>query len=766
MTALPLPVATHDQTGQVADGEPQPSPALDLKHETLDYSRNRRRGPQSKIAQLPLEIRALINHLLGEDKEYHQIIQEVANRGFSINHENLSKWFNGPYQNHLAALDYHDELDQLREHALFGDQSVNFRFQQGLVQIGLTEIFRSIKEGRLRENPALSISLFNALAKLSRESMVIHKYADQQAKEKVLELSKKDPNREINEVELTAAQDRADDFFGWKSAERLKREWAAQSNCRSRGDEALISESSVQQPSSETPSDGRARQSLRAAEPAINQPTPATPIQAILKSEESSPTLSPSPTNCRSRGDEALISKHSTPHESPSPTVSQPSSETPSDGRARQSLRAAEPEVQASLPATPIPAVLKSEDSSTSSPTLSVASSETPSDGRARQSLRAAEPAFTQPTPSVPIPAILKSEESSPTLSPSPTNCRSRGDEALISKHSTPHESPSPTVSQPSSETLSDGRALQSLSAAEPSFTQPTPGAPIPAILKSEESSTLSETLSRSLSAEPQIPAAPIRAVLKSEEAALSNSATLSVEAVSTDQDSNRKSTKSENRIPSKVSRLFQKLVGSKPQAAKSEPAPPPSAYRPSPAEASAMLRMEPPASEHSTIPEFGTPKKHLLPPLNDRSSRSGEALVTESSAPPQSSSPPSSEPSSSTLSNPSSSDAGPLQPTRAIPAPQSKIKIHQNSKMEEERCLECHTVLPTLRPGGGRPFARCQRCNVLLPPPGSAVLPSIEKCHQCGANIPRLLPDGTRPTPYCPNCETPLRDPFVPKAA
>jgi len=192
------------------------------KFKNLEW-KPRRRGPQSKIAQLSSELRALVNQLLDQEKTYEEIVEEMAKHGVSLNTDNVSKWFNGPYQDYLAALDWQDELQQLRDHAFsFGEGEGNVRFQEGLVQIALTQLFRTIKEDRFKDDPANSLRLFNSLARLSHEALVIRKYADQQAKEKTAQLTRLDPNRQISEAEEMAMQDRADDFFGWKSAARLK----------------------------------------------------------------------------------------------------------------------------------------------------------------------------------------------------------------------------------------------------------------------------------------------------------------------------------------------------------------------------------------------------------------------------------------------------------------------------------------------------------------------------------------------------------------
>ncbi len=200
-----------------------PTPAPEIT--AIDFTPRRRPGPVSKIAQLPAELRALLNQLLDQGHTYEEVIEEMAKHSISLNIDNVGKWFNGPYQDYLTALEWRDELQQLRDHAFsFGQEEGSVRFQEGVVQIGLTQIFRSMKEDRFKDDAPNSLRLFNSLARLSREALVIRKYSDQQAQQKAVELRKLDVHRKMNDAEEMAMQDRADDFFGWKSAARLKLE--------------------------------------------------------------------------------------------------------------------------------------------------------------------------------------------------------------------------------------------------------------------------------------------------------------------------------------------------------------------------------------------------------------------------------------------------------------------------------------------------------------------------------------------------------------
>src|SRR5438105_15741594 len=131
---------------------------------TLDFKPRRRPGPVSKIAQLTSELRALVNQLLDQGRTMEEVVEEMAKHGVSLNIDNVSKWFNGPYQDYLAALEWRDELQQLRDQAFsFGQEEGTVRFQEGVLQIGLTQIFRAMKEDHFKDDAANSLRLFNSL---------------------------------------------------------------------------------------------------------------------------------------------------------------------------------------------------------------------------------------------------------------------------------------------------------------------------------------------------------------------------------------------------------------------------------------------------------------------------------------------------------------------------------------------------------------------------------------------------------------------------
>src|SRR4051812_28251995 len=205
------PSPAHQDTTGPSAPDASASPAAQA------FVPRRRRGPRPKIALLPPEQIALVNQLLDQDKTYEEIVAEMATHGVTLNIDNVSKWYNGPYQEYLDSLDWQEELQRVRSHALaFGPDLVNAPFQEGLLQIGLTQLFRDLKQDRYKDHPVNAVRLFNALARLSREALVHRKYSDQCAKEKKEERKPLDPEREFNEKEHTLCLNAADRLFGFK----------------------------------------------------------------------------------------------------------------------------------------------------------------------------------------------------------------------------------------------------------------------------------------------------------------------------------------------------------------------------------------------------------------------------------------------------------------------------------------------------------------------------------------------------------------------
>jgi hypothetical protein len=180
--------------------------------------KQRRPGPESKIGSLPKEQRALINRLLDDEMSYEEVVQAMAAEGVKLTVDNVSRWYKHGYQDHLNAREWQYEFQFLCESlAGMNQETDETNFHRGLIQFGLTKIFRAIKQDRFDDDPGSSIRAFNALARLSREALVLRKYVDQRADRAATQTANLDPNRELSkERELTlAAMER---IFGYKAS--------------------------------------------------------------------------------------------------------------------------------------------------------------------------------------------------------------------------------------------------------------------------------------------------------------------------------------------------------------------------------------------------------------------------------------------------------------------------------------------------------------------------------------------------------------------
>ena len=208
----------------LANGQPttQPFAALDpsspssgAKPPTL-YSK--RRKPTGKIAQLPKEQRGLINHLLDDGATYDGVSQEMVKHGVFLNGENVSNWFQSGYQDHLQEQDWLAEMNALRESASnLGQYPDDAKFHQAVLQVGLLQIFKSLKQEDLKDDPANHTRMLNALSRLSREALAFKKYGDLCAKATVGELKKVDYNRKLTEKERRAIVRQVDELLGLRS---------------------------------------------------------------------------------------------------------------------------------------------------------------------------------------------------------------------------------------------------------------------------------------------------------------------------------------------------------------------------------------------------------------------------------------------------------------------------------------------------------------------------------------------------------------------
>src|SRR5882672_7170444 len=170
-----------------------------------------------KIAKLPKELRALINQMLSEQAASAVIIEQFAQRGISLNHENVSNWRTGGHQDWLQHQAWLAEIAAEHESAsdLFNTTD-DSKFHQVVIQVAIIQIFQALKKGKLNDDPANYTRLLNSLARLIREALGLRKYDHVIAETQAQEIKKLDPNRELNEQERLGFFNAVQRLFGFK----------------------------------------------------------------------------------------------------------------------------------------------------------------------------------------------------------------------------------------------------------------------------------------------------------------------------------------------------------------------------------------------------------------------------------------------------------------------------------------------------------------------------------------------------------------------
>src|SRR5258705_305096 len=164
-------------------------PALELPELRLASIENRKskiensRKPTGKIAKLPKAQRDLINQMLDDGATYKSIEIEMAKLGVSLNGENISNWFDSGFQLYLQHQDRIAETRLLRENAsdLVQDYNV-IQFHQAANQLAVGQIFKSLTQQQLTDDPINFVRTLNALARLSRAALVLKQCEDASAK--------------------------------------------------------------------------------------------------------------------------------------------------------------------------------------------------------------------------------------------------------------------------------------------------------------------------------------------------------------------------------------------------------------------------------------------------------------------------------------------------------------------------------------------------------------------------------------------------------
>ncbi len=201
------------------------------------------RRPHGKIAHLPKPLRDQINQLLAGGRTYPEIIAELQNSQpplpYPISPQNLSRWKDNGYQTWLAEQRW---LDAIRARQEVSSDLVRDNdpadLHQAALQLGTLHIFEALRSlgpdglgPKLGGDTAAYARLINALARATRESLMLQKYRQACTHARALLQPLKDPNRQFNESEHRAVVRKIDEILGLRSE--------PPDPCNSRGGEAL-----------------------------------------------------------------------------------------------------------------------------------------------------------------------------------------------------------------------------------------------------------------------------------------------------------------------------------------------------------------------------------------------------------------------------------------------------------------------------------------------------------------------------------------------
>src|SRR5947208_5515911 len=126
-------------------------------------------GPprNGKIAKIPRELRDLLNQMLADGATSALIIEKFAERGISLNHQNICNWKHGGFVDWVLEQESLAEMTLQREYASdLLDSGDETKFLQAVIQLAVTQILQALKRGSLNEDPLNLTSLFNSLVRI------------------------------------------------------------------------------------------------------------------------------------------------------------------------------------------------------------------------------------------------------------------------------------------------------------------------------------------------------------------------------------------------------------------------------------------------------------------------------------------------------------------------------------------------------------------------------------------------------------------------
>jgi hypothetical protein len=209
----------EDLRSEISDGSDMKTKKKAMKKGKGELGKYRRNG---NVARLPKAVRDRINVMIQDGLPYKKIIQSLGEDGKGLGISNLSHWKDGGYQDWLVEQAFIARTRARQETPAelvrnFDATEVN----HAALQLGTLHIFDALRDlgpGTLNQklggDCAAFARLLNALARASRETMMLQKYREACSKAREALRPLKDLKRKLSDSERLAIVRNVDEIFG------------------------------------------------------------------------------------------------------------------------------------------------------------------------------------------------------------------------------------------------------------------------------------------------------------------------------------------------------------------------------------------------------------------------------------------------------------------------------------------------------------------------------------------------------------------------
>jgi len=178
-----------------------------------------------KVARLPKSVRDQINQWILDGATYPQIIARLGPAGADLKPGHLSEWRKRGHQDWLAEQAFIARTRARQETTEdLGRDFDATNLNHATLQLGTLHVFEALRDlgpGSLNQklggDSAAFARLLNALARASKETMLLQKYREASARARAALQELKDPKRKLNQSETRAIVLKVDDILGLRS---------------------------------------------------------------------------------------------------------------------------------------------------------------------------------------------------------------------------------------------------------------------------------------------------------------------------------------------------------------------------------------------------------------------------------------------------------------------------------------------------------------------------------------------------------------------